>query len=90
MINKSAKNKQLNILVGLLDSLLGLAAFAWLIWASVVRLSREGKVCAGATMNVSESAMPYAYPQGAFLQVMLVIMYIIPVTLFVATNCGCL
>ena len=67
MINKSAQNKQLNVLVGICDSLLGAVAFAWLIWASFVRLERGGKVCAGATMNVSESTKPYAYPQGAFL-----------------------
>ena len=90
MINKKVNNKQLTILTGILDSLLGLAGVVWLIWASVVRLQRNGKICAGATTNVSEEVYPYAYNQGAFLQVMLVLLYTIPPVLLVATNCGCL
>ena len=69
---------------------MGLAALAWLVWASIARLSRDGKVCAGATNNVSFEAYPYAYEQGSFLSVILVLMYVIPPTLLVATNCGCL
>ena len=67
MINKKVQNKQLRVLVGLFDTLVGLAGFAWLIWASWVRLNREGKICAGATTNVSEETFPYAYNQGVFL-----------------------
>ena len=88
--NKKAKNKQLTVFIGIADTIIGLAAFAWLIWASFVRLGRDGKICAGATTNVSVQVKPYAYAQGAFLQVMLVLMYVIPPSLFVATNCGCL
>ena len=90
MINKKVNNKQLLILTSVCDTILGLCAFAWLIWASIVRLSRDGKICSGATTNVSEMTYPYAYDQGALLQVMLVLMYTIPPILFVATNCGCL
>ena len=90
MINKKVGNKQLTVLVGILDTLLGLSAAAWLIWATVIRLERSGKICSGATTNVSEEVYPYAYAQGAFLQVMLVLCYTLPPILFVATNCGCL
>ena len=87
---KSMQKKPLIVLVGVLDSIIGIIAFGWLIWATVVRLSRDGKICAGATTNVTEQGYPYAYDQGVFLQVMLVLMYVIPPTLWVATNCGCL
>ena len=90
IINKFAKNKSLNMLIGILDTLVSLAALGWLIWCYVVRLSRDGKICAGATTNVSAATKPYAYEQGQFLVVMLVLMTILPVTLAVATNCGCL
>ena len=87
---KSMQKKSINTLVGVCDSLIGIVAFGWLIWATVVRLSRDGKICAGATTNVTETSYPYAYDQGQFLIVMLVLMYVVPVTLWVATNCGCL
>ena len=90
MLNKKMKNKQLVMVVGILDTVIGLAAAVWLAYASWARLSIDGKICSGATTNVSEETYPYAYNQGAFLQVMLVLMYVIPPTLFVATNCGCL
>ena len=90
MINKKVNKKPLLVLTGILDTLLAVAALAWLIYCSMIRLSRNGKICAGATTNVSEATYPYAYDQGAFLQVMLVLMYVIPPTLLVATNCGCL
>ena len=90
MINKKVQNSSLTMLTGVLDTTLGFCAFVWVVWASFVRLGRNGKVCAGATMNVNEVAEPYAYDQGSFLQVILVLMYTIPPTLFVATNCGCL
>ncbi len=90
MITKLQKEMSFTVPIGILDTLLSLLGFAWLIYASVVRLSRDGKICAGATMNVNETTEPYAYEQGVFLQVILVLGYIVPPTLFVATNCGCL
>ena len=90
LINKFAKNKSLTMLVNILDTLVILAAAAWLVWCYMVRLSRNGKICAGATTNVTGPTKPYAYEQGQMLVVMLVIMTIMPVTLLVATNCGCL
>ena len=90
VLNKKMNNKQIIVLTGLGDTLIGLAALAWLIWATVVRLSRDGAICAGATTNVNSEMEPYAYEQGSFLAVMLVLMYVIPPTLFIATNCGCL
>jgi len=61
MINKKVQNKSLTVLVGILDTMVGLAAFGWLIWAYTVRLSRDGKICAGATTNVTGPTKPYAY-----------------------------
>ena len=90
MITKMQKEMSLTVPIGIIDTLLSALAFAWLIYASFVRLSRDGKICAGATMNVNEPTEPYAYEQGVFLQVILVLGYIVPPTLFVATNCGCL
>ncbi len=90
MITKMQKEMSFTVPIGILDTLLSALAFAWLIYASFVRLSRDGKICAGATMNVNETTEPYAYEQGVFLQVILVLGYIVPPTLFVATNCGCL
>ena len=90
IINKFAKNKGLTVLIGILDTLVSLAALGWLIWCYMVRLSRDGKICAGATTNVTGPTKPFAYEQGQFLVVMMVIMTIMPVTLLVATNCGCL
>ena len=52
MANKKINNKQLTTLIGVGDTIIGLAAAAWLVWASIVRLGREGKICAGATTNV--------------------------------------
>ena len=52
IFNKKSNNKQLTTLIGVADTILGLAGFAWLVWASFVRLGREGKICAGATTNV--------------------------------------
>ena len=90
IINKFAKNKGLTVLIGILDTLVSLAALGWLIWCYMVRLSRDGKICAGATTNVTGPTKPFAYEQGQFLVVMMVLMTIMPVTLFIATNCGCL
>ena len=90
MMTKIAKKKEFTVPIGVLDTIVGLLAAAWLIWATVVRLSRDGKICAGATMNVNAETFPYAYNQGVLLQVILVLGYIVPPTLFVATNCGCL
>ena len=78
------------MLINVCDTLVSIAALFWLIWAYFVRLSRDGKICAGATTNVTETTKPYAYDQGQFLVVMIVLMTILPVTLLVATNCGCL
>ena len=88
--NKKAKNKQLTVFIGIADTIIGLAAFAWLIWASFVRLGRDGKICAGATMNVTEETQPYAYEQGMNLIVILMLSYSVPPVLLIATNCGCL
>jgi uncharacterized membrane protein HdeD (DUF308 family) len=90
MLTKLQKEKGLTVPIGICDTIVGILAIAWLIWATMVRLSKDGKICAGATMNVNESTEPYAYEQGVFLQVVLVLGYIVPPTLFVATNCGCL
>ena len=79
LINKFAKNKSLTMLVNILDTLVILAAAGWLVWCYMVRLSRDGKICAGATTNVSGGTKPYAYEQGQFLVTMLVIMTIMPV-----------
>ena len=90
IINKKMKNKQITKLVNMFDSLLILAAAAWLAWTTIVRLGRHGRLCAGGTNNVSEEVHPYAINQGSFLIVMIVLMYTIPPSLFIATNCGCL
>ena len=90
MVNKFTKKPQLTVANGVVDSLVGAAAIAWVIWASIARLDRNGKVCSGATMNVTEQARPYAYEQSVFLQVILMLSYTIPPVLLVATNCGCL
>ena len=90
IINKKVGSKQLTVLMGILEMLVALVCVGWLVWAFTVRLSRNGKICAGATTNVTGPTKPYAYEQGQFLVVMLVIMTIMPVTLLVATNCGCL
>ena len=78
------------MLIGILDTLIGLAAFGWLVWVMLTRLDRNGKICAGATTNVVEETYPYAYAQGQLLVTVIVIMCIVPPALFVATNCGCL
>ena len=83
-------NKQITKLVNIFDSLVVMAVAAWLAWATTVRLSRHGRLCAGGTNNVSEEVHPYAISQGSFLIVIIVLMYTIPPTLFIATNCGCL
>ena len=67
MINKFVKNQSLTILTGVIDSLIAVAFICWVVWASIERLDRNGKICAGATMNVTEEARPYAYKQGVFL-----------------------
>ena len=59
--NKFVDNKQLTVLSGVIDTLLATLYIGWGIWASVVRLSKDGKTCAGATMNVTEETYPYAY-----------------------------
>ena len=90
LVNKKLESKQLLVLTGLMDTMLGFLVFGWVVWASFTRLSRPGKVCAGATMNVNEEIEPYSYEQGNFLMLMLVLFYIVPATLFITTNCGCL
>ena len=90
LINKKMSNKQITKLVNIFDSLVVMAVAAWLAWATTVRLSRHGRLCAGGTNNVSEEVHPYAISQGSFLIVIIVLMYTIPPTLFIATNCGCL
>ena len=77
-------------MINILDTIVILAAFAWLVWCYSVRLSQDGKICAGATTNVTGPTRPYAYEQGSMLVTLMVIMTIMPVTLFIATNCGCL
>ena len=90
VINKKVNNKQLTQITGLIDTIVAACALAWVIWASMIRLGRNGKICSGGTTNVSEPTYPYAYDQGSFLIVMLVLSYVVPPTLLVATNCGCL
>ena len=90
IINKKVGNKQLTTLAGIGDTLVGLAAFGWLMWATYERLRKNGAICSGATTNVNSEMEPYAYEQGAFLACILVLMYVVPPTLFIATNCGCL
>uniref|UniRef100_A0A7S3I616 MARVEL domain-containing protein n=1 Tax=Favella ehrenbergii TaxID=182087 RepID=A0A7S3I616_9SPIT len=90
MANKFVDNSGLRVLNGVIDTTVGFAAIAWVTWASIVRLSHNGKICAGATMNVTEATEPYAYEQGVFLQVVLMLSYTVPPVLLVATNCGCL
>ena len=90
VVNKKMQKKEVTQITGIVDTILGLAGLGWVIWTSLVRLGRDGKICAGGTTNVSEETYPYAYDQGSFLIVMLVLCYIVPVTLLVATNCGCL
>ena len=67
MINKKAQNKGLTVIIGICDAIIGILAAAWLVWASLVRLGRDGKICAGATTNVEVQVEPYAYAQGSFL-----------------------
>ena len=90
IVNKKVDNKGLTVLNGVIDSLLAACYVAWVVWASVVRLSIDGKTCAGATMNVIEETQPYAYEQGVNLIVILMLSYSVPPVLLVATNCGCL
>ena len=90
LVNKFAKVKELTYAVNVADSVIILAAAAWLVWCYTVRLSQHGKICAGATTNVTGPTKPYAYEQGSMLVTLMVIMTIVPVALFVATNCGCL
>ena len=52
MVNKKMNNKMLTTVIGVGDTIVGLGAVAWLVWASFIRLGREGKICAGATTNV--------------------------------------
>ena len=90
LVNKFMKIGTLTYLINILDSLIVIAAAAWLAWCYYVRLSRNGKICAGATTNVTAPTKPYAYEQGSMLVNMIVLGTIMPVTLLVATNCGCL
>ena len=90
LVNKFAKIEPLTYVVNIADSVIVLAAAAWLVWCYTVRLSQDGKICAGATTNVTGPTKPYAYEQGSMLVTLMVIMTIVPVALFVATNCGCL
>ena len=88
--NKFVDNRQLTVLTGVIDTLLATFVVFWVVWASVVRLSKDGRICAGATMNVSEETQPYAYEQGMNLIVILMLSYSVPPVLLIATNCGCL
>ena len=90
MVNKFVSNKNLVVLTGVLDSIAVVAAIAWIVWASIVRLDRNGKICAGATMNVTMGSRPYAYEQGVYLVVVLMLCYTVPPVLLIATSCGCL
>ena len=40
------------MIIGICDAIIGILAAVWLVWASIVRLGRDGKICAGATTNV--------------------------------------
>ena len=67
LINKFIKIEPLTYVINILDTLVILAAFAWLVWCYSVRLSQDGKICAGATTNVTGPTKPYAYEQGSML-----------------------
>ena len=90
MINKHARKKAITHFTGMVGILISLCFAAWLVWAIYERMRRNGKICAGATMNVLSEMKPFAYQQGAFLIVIILLMLIVPLALTIATNCGCL
>ena len=49
------------VIVGWIEMFFYLLAFAWLIWATIMRFGLEGRVCAGSTNNITFEVEPFAY-----------------------------
>ena len=82
--------KILHRIAAFIELFAGLLYLFWLCIAGWIRMEREGRVCAGATNMVSKDEFPYAYTQGEGLYLAFFFGTLIPVSLCVLCNCGCL
>ena len=90
LLSKFIKLDGFKITVGWIEMAFYLLAFAWLIWATIIRFRQEGIVCAGATNNVSSPTRPYAWSQGRGLLLSCMLGWGIPSLYCITTSLGCL